>query len=70
MADKDTAINLETIAKLAKALAFIKSPQDPVAVALKAAAESGKSADVKKAYAAFLKLKPGDRAAAMAMISG
>jgi hypothetical protein len=70
MADKDTGIDLDTIAKLAKALSFIKGAQDPVTVAMKAAADSGKPADIKKAHAAFLKMKPGDRAAAMAMISG
>ena len=69
MAD-DTKIDVETMAKLAKALAFIKSPQDPAALALKAAAESGTDVDIKRARAAFLKLKPGDRAAAFAMISG
>lgn len=66
----DTKIDLETMAKLAKALAFIKSAEDPTVAAMKAAVESGKPADVKKAHAAFMKLKPGDRAAALAMISG
>lgn len=67
---KDTAIDLETIRKLAKALNFICGAENPATVAMKAAAESGAENDVKRARAAFLKLKPGDRAAAFAMISG
>jgi hypothetical protein len=68
MAEK--TIDLETIKKLAGALSFIKGAADPCTVAMKAAAESGDAKDVKRAHAAFLKLKPGDRAAALAMISG
>jgi hypothetical protein len=68
MAEK--SIDLETIKKLAKALAFIKGGEDPCTVAMKTAADSGDAKDVKRAHAAFLKLKPGDRAAALAMISG
>ncbi len=60
----------ETISKLAKACAFVCGAQEPVTVALKAAAESGKPADVKKAYALFVKLKPGQRQAALSMLSG
>lgn len=67
---KETAIDLETIKKLAKALDFICGKDNPATVALKTAAESGDPKDVKRAHAAFLKLKPGDRAAAFAMISG
>ena len=67
---KDTAIDLETIRKLAGALNFICGKDNPATVAMKAAAESGDDKDVKRARAAFLKLKPGDRAAAFAMISG
>lgn len=67
---KDTAIDLETIRKLSKALDFICGKDNPATVAMKTAAESGDPKDVKRAHAAFLKLKPGDRAAAFAMISG
>ena len=66
----DTKIDLETIRKLAKSCAFICGAENPDTVALKAAAESGADKDVKKARDAFLKLKPGDRASAFAMISG
>jgi hypothetical protein len=37
-------------------------------VALKAAAESGTERDIKAARALFLKLKPGDRKAALTML--
>ena len=42
----------------------------PTTVALKAAAESGAEKDIKSARALFLKLKPGDRRAALAMLEG
>ncbi len=61
-------IDRDTMGKLAKALSFILKPDDPVVVALKTAAESGSDADVKKARALFLKLKPGDRQAALTML--
>jgi hypothetical protein len=54
--------------KLAKALAFICSPDHPTTLALKAAAESGSERDIKAARAAFLKLKPSDRRSALAML--
>jgi len=60
----------ETIVKLAKACAFVCGGQDAVTLALKTAAESGKPGDIKKAYALFLKLKPGLRQAALSMLSG
>jgi hypothetical protein len=66
----DTKLDRETLAKLAKALAFICSADHAATLALKQAAESGTKQDAKKAHAAFLKLKPGQRAAALAMISG
>lgn len=56
------------MAKLAKALAFICGPADPVTVALKTAAESGSPQDIKKAHALFLKMKPGHRQAALATL--
>jgi len=65
----DAKVDPETIAKLAKACAFICGAQDATTLALKAAAESGKPADIKKAYALFLKLKPGHRQAALSMLS-
>jgi hypothetical protein len=65
----DTKIDRETMAKLAKALAFICGPTDPTTVALKKAAETGSAQDIKKAHTLFLKLKPGLRQSAMSTLS-
>jgi hypothetical protein len=55
--------------RLAKGLAFIIGATHPATVAMQTAADSGTEKDVKAARALFLKLKPGDRRAAMDMIS-
>jgi hypothetical protein len=65
----DGAIDREAMGKMAKALAFIKGANDPTAIALKLASDTGKPADIKKARALFIKLKPSERKGAMAMIS-
>lgn len=65
----ETSINRETMGRLAKALVFIRSADDPVVLALRQAEASGKEADVKKARALFLKLKPGDRRSALATLT-
>jgi hypothetical protein len=62
-------IDRAAMGRLAKALAFICSPNHPTTLALKAAAESGTPQDIKKARALFLKLKPGDRRAALTMLA-
>ncbi len=64
----ETAIDRAAMGRLAKALGFICGEDHPTAIALKAAAESGSERDIKKARALFLKLKPGERSAAMAML--
>ena len=66
---KETAIDREAMGRLAKALAFICAPDHPTTLALKAAAESGSDGDIRKARTLFLKLKPGDRRAALTMIA-
>ncbi|WP_088348738.1 MULTISPECIES: hypothetical protein [Rhodomicrobium] len=65
----ETAIDRATMARLAKALVFICGATHPTTVALKTAADSGSERDIKAARALFLKLKPGDRQAALAMIA-
>ena len=65
----DGAIDREAMGKMAKALLFIKGASDPTALALKLACDTGKPADIKKARALFLKLKPSDRKGALAMLS-
>ena len=63
------SIDRDAMGKMAKALAFIKGANDPIMIALRTASETGKPADIKKARALFLKLKPSDRKGAMAMLS-
>ena len=58
----------ETTINIAKALVFICGADHPTTVALKAAAESGSAHDIKAARAAFLRLKQGERKAALAML--
>ncbi len=65
----EPAFDRATIQRLANALSFISGATHPATVALKAAAHSGLEPDVKKARAAFLKLKPSERNAALAMLA-
>jgi hypothetical protein len=67
---EEAKIDREAMGRLAKALAFICSPDHSTTVALEAAAKSGSELDIKKARTLFLRLKPGDRRAAMAMLAG
>ena len=67
---EEAKIDRAAMGRLAKALAFICSPDHPTTVALEAAANSGSEQDIKKARTLFLKLKPADRRAAMAMLAG
>ena len=64
----ETKIDRETMGRLAKSLAFICGKDHPTSVALRVAAESGIEKDIKNARALFLRLKPGDRRAALAML--
>ena len=64
----ETAIDRAAMGRLAKALVFICGADNSTTVALKVAAESGSDREIKKARALFLKLKPGDRRAAMTML--
>jgi hypothetical protein len=61
-------IESATMGRLAKALVFICGADHPTTVALRAAAESGSERDIKNARALFLRLKPGDRRAALTML--
>jgi hypothetical protein len=67
---EESKIDRDTMARLARALAFIRSPDDPVVVALRRAAETGIDRDIKQARTLFLKLKPADRRAALASLTG
>jgi len=61
-------IDRDAMGRLAKALTFICGADHPTTVALKAVAESGSAKDIKAARALFLKLKTGERKAALAML--
>lgn len=65
----ETKIDRTAMGRLAKSLAFIIGAAHPATVAMQVAANSGTDKDVKAARALFLKLKPGDRRAAMDMLS-
>lgn len=64
----ETTIDRDAMGRLAKALNFICGADHPTTVALKAAAESGSAKDIKNARVLFLKLKTGERKAALAML--
>jgi hypothetical protein len=65
----EASIDRETMGRLAKALTFICGADDPTVKALKVAEETGTARDVAHARKLFLRLKSGDRRAALAMIS-
>ena len=65
----ETALDHAAMARLAKALVFICGTEHPTTVALNAAAASGSERDIKNARAMFMRLKPGDRRAALAMLA-
>ncbi len=65
----EAKIDRAAMGRLAKALAFVCGPDHPTTLALKTAAESGAEKDIKKARSLFLKLKPGDRRAALTMLA-
>ena len=64
----ETMIDRAALGRLAKALAFICGADHATTVALRDAAENGSERDIKRARALFLKLKPGERKSALAMI--
>ncbi len=64
----DTKIDPATMGRLAGAVAFVCGAAHPATAALTLAATSGSAKDVKAARAAFLKLKSGERRAAMSML--
>ncbi len=66
---EEAKIDRAAMGRLAKALVFVCGPDHPTTVALKVAAESGSEQDIKKARTLFLRLKPGDRRAALIMLA-
>ena len=61
-------IDIETMGRLARALAFIGSDSDPAVVALRAAVASEDPKDIKHARTLFMRITPGHRNAALAML--
>jgi len=61
-------IDLQTMGRLAGALSFVASPNDPAVVAMRAAVESGEDKDVKNARTLFLRVNATQRNAALAML--
>jgi hypothetical protein len=66
---EEIKIDYAAMGRLAKALAFICGPDHLTTIAAKAAAESVTDQDIKKARTLFLRLKPGERQAALAMLA-
>jgi hypothetical protein len=64
----ETKIDQAAMGRLAKALAFIWGADHPTTKALQKASDSGTAKDIKDARTLFLRLKPGDRRAALTMI--
>ena len=64
----EATIDRATMGRLAKALIFVCGPDHPTTVALKVAAESGSEREIKNARTLFLRLKTGERRAALAML--
>lgn len=64
----DTKIDIETMGRLAGALSFIASADDPAVVAMRAAVASGDAKDIKHARTLFLRVKPALRNAALATL--
>ncbi len=66
---EEEKIDRAAMGRLAKALVLICGRDHPTTVALKVAAENGSEQDIKKARLLFLRLKPGDRRAALTMLA-
>jgi hypothetical protein len=64
----ENTIDRAAMERLAKALAFVCGADHPTTVALRKAAESGTEREIKAARTLFLRLKPGERRAALTMI--
>lgn len=65
----ETRIDPAAMGRLAKALSFICGPQHAATLAMQKAADSGTESDARRARTLLLKLKPGDRRAAMSMLT-
>ncbi len=69
MADDDFKFDAAMMGRLAGALSFVVGADHAATKALRAASETGSEKDIKAARTQFLKLKPGDRRAALTMLN-
>jgi hypothetical protein len=69
LADDEFKFDAAMMGRLAGALSFLVGADHAATKALKAAADTGSDKDIKTARTQFLKLKPGDRRAALAMLN-
>ncbi|RUP00170.1 hypothetical protein [Hyphomicrobium sp.] len=69
MVDDDFKFDAGTMGRLAGALSFVVGADHEATKALKTAAETGTAKDIKAARTQFLRLKPGDRRAALTMLN-
>ena len=65
----EAKFDAEAMGRLAKALTFICGADHACVAALAKAAESKTERDIKAAHTLFLRLKPGERKAALTMLS-
>jgi len=65
---EETPLDPKMMGRLAHAVGFICGADHPTTVALKAAADSGAEKDIKAARKLFMRLKPTERRAALAML--
>lgn len=65
---EEAGIDPKMMGQLAQAVAFICGADHAAAVALKRAADTGADKDIKAARKVFLRLKPGERRAALTML--
>ena len=68
MADDDFKFDAATMGRLAGAVSFLVGADHAAVKALKTAAETGAAKDIKAAHTQFMRLKPGDRRAALSML--
>ncbi len=64
----DTQIDIHTMGRLANALSFVVSADNPAVVAMRTAVESGTAKDIKHARTLFLRVNATHRNAALAML--
>ncbi|MBS0237031.1 hypothetical protein [Hyphomicrobium sp. 2TAF46] len=69
MGDDDFKFDAAVMGRLAGALSFLVGADHAATKALKAASETGSEKDIKAARTQFLRLKPGDRRAALTMLN-